>query len=114
MLGLLPFVRALLFANEIGPVCQQAGIDEHVVMTVFRKNTALNIVPIYLMPGLALGGSRLPKDVRALLYAAKQGDIDLPPTVAILPNNQKGIDRAFEIDDVLTGGNVWEDTVSPS
>lgn len=96
-MGLLPFVRALPFANEIGAICQQAGIDAYVVMTVFHKNTSLNIAPgLYLMPGLAFGGSCLPKGVRARSYKAKQCDIDRPLTAAILPRNQKMVDRAFE------------------
>jgi GDP-mannose 6-dehydrogenase len=46
------------------------------------------------MPGFAFGGSCLPKDVRALLYAAKQSDLELPVIQALVVSNEKVVDRA--------------------
>lgn len=84
------------FANEIGMVCQQAGVEAEAVMNVFCTDTQLNISRRYLMPGFAFGGSCLPKDVRALLYAGKEYDLQLPLIGSILLSNEKVIDRAFQ------------------
>jgi len=84
------------FANEIAAVCQPAEVDAEAVMNVFCSDTKLNISRRYLMPGFAFGGSCLPKDVRAVLYAGKMLDVELPLISAILSSNQQVIERAFQ------------------
>jgi GDP-mannose 6-dehydrogenase len=83
------------FANEMAAVCEQSQVDAESVMNVFCSDTKLNISRRYLMPGFAFGGSCLPKDVRAILYAGKQLDLDLPLMNSILRSNEEVIDRAF-------------------
>src|SRR5262249_45363588 len=82
------------FANEVGILCNEAGIDGTSVMRVFCKDTKLNISSHYLKPGFAFGGSCLPKDVRALLYAGKLFDVELPLMQGVLDSNACIIDRA--------------------
>ncbi len=83
------------FANEIGALCKGLNIDGRNVMSVFCKDTKLNISQRYLLPGFAFGGSCLPKDVRALTFAAKMSDVELPLISSLLPSNQCVIQRAF-------------------
>ena len=85
------------FANEIGTFCRQQGVDGRDVMRLFAQDTKLNISERYLRPGFAFGGSCLPKDLRALVYAARRHDLDLPVLSAMIPSNQRHVDRAFDL-----------------
>jgi GDP-mannose 6-dehydrogenase len=84
------------FANEIGSLAREAGVNPDEVMSVLCADTKLNISPAYLKPGFAFGGSCLPKDVGALAHYARQMDLSLPLLQSILASNQAHIDRALE------------------
>ncbi|MGH7768973.1 MAG: nucleotide sugar dehydrogenase [Candidatus Binatia bacterium] len=86
----------ICFANEIGNVCAALGVDAQEVMRIFLMDRKLNVSEAYLRPGFAFGGSCLPKDVRALVYAARSADVSAPLLSSILPSNESEIRRAVE------------------
>jgi GDP-mannose 6-dehydrogenase len=91
------------FANEMGRISQAVGVDPHEVMKLLCMDRQLNISPAYLRPGFAFGGSCLPKDLKALLYLAKNHDIELPMLANIMSSNAVHIEHAIE--QVLASGH---------
>lgn len=91
------------FANEIGNICKEVGIDGHAVMDIFSQDTKLNLSSYYMKPGFAFGGSCLPKDVRALNYRARTLDLDTPIISSILPNNENQVKRGLDL--IIAKGN---------
>jgi GDP-mannose 6-dehydrogenase len=90
------------FANEIGDLCTALGANAHEVMRIFLSDRKLSVSEAYLRPGFAFGGSCLPKDLRALLYAAHRADLFPPLLGSILPANEAQVERG--IDAVLATG----------
>jgi GDP-mannose 6-dehydrogenase len=90
------------FANEMGSLCDAMGGDGREVMRIFALDTKLNVSAAYLKPGFAFGGSCLPKDVRALNWAAKDRELETPLLNAIMPSNENVIKVAT--DEVLRTG----------
>lgn len=86
----------ICFANEIGDLCERLGADAEEVMRIFLMDRKLNISEAYLRPGFAFGGSCLPKDLRALLYASRTKDLAAPVLSAILPSNDMQIRRGVD------------------
>jgi GDP-mannose 6-dehydrogenase len=86
----------VVFANEVGTLCKHLNVDAQAVTEIFTSDARLNISPAYLSPGFAFGGSCLPKDVRALMYKAKELDLKLPMLESLLPSNSEHVERAVE------------------
>ena len=91
------------FANEVGALSQQLGIDGREVMRVFCEDRDLNVSKRYLTPGFGFGGSCLPKDLRALNYVAKDRDLDTPLLSSVIPSNEEHIERT--VNTVLDSGH---------
>jgi GDP-mannose 6-dehydrogenase len=79
----------IAFANEMGRVGKQMGIDSRAVMELLCQDTKLNLSPYYMKPGNPFGGSCLPKDVRALTNHARQNGLHLPMLENLLPSNER-------------------------
>ena len=84
------------FANEIGALAGQLGIDANEVMDTLCRDAKLNLSAAYLKPGFAFGGSCLPKDLRALAYRAGRLDLNLPLVESVLPSNEAHLKRATQ------------------
>lgn len=84
------------FANEVGALSQQLGIDGRQVMSIFTEDRDLNISARYLRPGFGFGGSCLPKDLRALNYVAKEQDVATPLLSSVLDSNEAHIQRVVD------------------
>ncbi len=85
------------FANEIGAICKQEKVDSHKLMDIFVMDDKLNLSPYYLKPGFAFGGSCLPKDVRGLMYRAREVDADVPVISSLMRSNELHVKRALEM-----------------
>jgi GDP-mannose 6-dehydrogenase len=79
----------IAFANEVGRLGKQVGIDSRRVMELLCQDTKLNLSPVYLRPGNPFGGSCLTKDVRALAQHARQAGLNLPLLESLLPSNER-------------------------
>ena len=85
------------FANEIGNICSELGIDSHEVMNIFCKDRQLNISSTYFKPGFAYGGSCLPKDLKGLQTLAHDLYVDVPVIDSIDKTNDIQIARATKM-----------------
>ena len=84
------------FANEVADACAALGADPQEVSRIFLMDRKLNVSEAYLRPGFAFGGSCLPKDLRAVLHAARIADLSLPVLSAILPSNEAQVRHAVD------------------
>jgi GDP-mannose 6-dehydrogenase len=85
----------IAFANEIGALSANLGVDGREVMDTVCKDVKLNASGAYLKPGFAFGGSCLPKDLRALVYRAGRLDLNLPLLESALPSNESHLARGI-------------------
>jgi len=84
------------FANEVGSICKQLGVDSHELMRLFCMDRQLNISPYYFKPGFAYGGSCLPKDLRGLKTLSEDLEVDTPVLHAIEPSNNSHIQSVID------------------
>ena len=84
------------FANEVGNICSELGIDSHKVMEIFCMDKQLNISPYYFKPGFAYGGSCLPKDLKGLQTLAHDIYVDVPVINSIDKTNDIQVQRAIK------------------
>jgi GDP-mannose 6-dehydrogenase len=77
----------IVFANEVGNICQKLEIDSHALMEIFCQDTKLNLSKAYLKPGFAYGGSCLPKDLKALRTIGHDHYLETPVLEAIERSN---------------------------
>ena len=85
------------FANELGNILKDHGVDSHKVMDIFFLDTKLNISKAYLLPGFAFGGSCLPKDVRAIRASAKVKGLNTPIFDSLMEANDEQVRRAYNM-----------------
>jgi GDP-mannose 6-dehydrogenase len=85
------------FANEVGALSVEFGIDSHRLMEIFKSDHKLNISEAYLTPGFCFGGSCLPKDLRALVHHAKGSHVDVPILESVLESNEAHFRRTYDL-----------------
>lgn len=88
--------QKVTFANEMGEVLYDMGVDPHAVISVFFEDRKINMGPAFLQPGFAFGGSCLPKDIRAFASYAKEKELSTPVLHAIKESNKARISKAVE------------------
>ena len=86
----------VVFANEVGNICKQLGVDSHEVMRIFCMDKQLNISPYYFKPGFAYGGSCLPKDLRGLQTLAHDLYLQTPVLNSIDKSNDIHIEQLIK------------------
>ena len=94
------------FANEIGSLASELGVDPMQVMETMCRDVKLNVSSAYLKPGFAFGGSCLPKDLRALTFRASRLDVKLPMLEAVLPANEEHLRRSIRSILALPGDRI--------
>lgn len=83
------------FANEVGALCSEAGVDGRMVMHLLTLDRKLNISPAYLRPGMPFGGSCLPKDLTAVVALAQKHCVEVPLLSGIIESNEAHKQRMY-------------------
>lgn len=87
----------IAFANEVGNISKEYGIDSHQLMDLFVMDKTLNISSAYLRPGYAYGGSCLPKDLKGLIHMGSEAGIKTPVLAAVDSSNEYHKEKAFQM-----------------
>lgn len=75
------------FANEVGNICKELGIDTYEVMKAVGKD--FRIGPHFLNSGAGFGGSCFPKDVKALIGKAQEIGYEPKLLKSVIEVNEK-------------------------
>jgi UDPglucose 6-dehydrogenase len=94
----------ITFANEIANLCEAYNIDVYDVM----KGVGLDfrISEHFLRAGAGFGGSCFPKDVKAIVSAAKQAGVPIQVLDAVLAVNETQPLRLVEMAEQAVGGDL--------
>lgn len=96
------------FINEVAQICEHVGADVRTVAEGMGLDPRIG--PHYLRAGVGFGGSCLPKDVRALIEAAREYLVEPVLLEAVLRVNEaqrrRFVDRVEAILGGLTGRTV--------
>jgi GDP-mannose 6-dehydrogenase len=85
------------FANEVGVIAKNLGVDSHELMDLFCQDEKLNLSASYLRPGFAYGGSCLPKDLKALTTLSHDHYLTTPVLDSIRRSNGAHVDRLVQL-----------------
>jgi GDP-mannose 6-dehydrogenase len=94
------------FANEVGSLAANVGVDPEEVMATLCADHKLNTSSAYLTPGFAFGGSCLSKDLRALTYRAARMDLNLPLLGSVLASNDEHLRRRISLVTKFSGKRI--------
>lgn len=87
----------ITFTNEVGNICKALDIDPYEVMSLFKRDSRLNISTAYFNPGMAYGGSCLPKDLKGLATIAHDHYLKVPVIEAIEYSNSLQHQRVINL-----------------
>ena len=90
------------FANEIGNLCKQLGIDAYTVSRAIGFDQRIG--QHFLGAGLGFGGSCFPKDISALISAYKKAGIDPKLFKDVVEINNGQIERFVHLAEKKAGG----------
>lgn len=82
------------FINEIAHICDELGIDVESVRKGIGADSRIGYSFIY--PGAGYGGSCFPKDVKAIIHAAKEAGVDPVLLDAVEKRNKRQKERIFD------------------
>ena len=89
------------FMNEIANVCERFGANIDDVRRVVASDRRIG--PSFLFPGIGYGGSCFPKDVQALVHAARKGGYGFRILEAVEAVNTSQKRRLFEKMEAVLG-----------